>query len=102
MSRYLRIWTPSSWKVSSVLIRRASTVKRRVEGGCAAETRNRMKILFLTPSYVDYLSDQIYTGLCKLIGCEYVVYYTYKRHYHDPHQKVPFIPQNPGRMYQFD
>ncbi|MEE8114745.1 MAG: hypothetical protein V3T23_10360, partial [Nitrososphaerales archaeon] len=61
-----------------------------------------MTILYLTPSHVDYLSDQIYTGLCNILGWESVVDYPYKRYYHDPHQKMPFIPQNPGRMYQFD
>ncbi len=61
-----------------------------------------MKILYLTPLYVDYLSHQINAGLCKILGSESVAAYTYKRHYHDPHQKMPFIPQNPGRMYQFD
>ncbi len=67
-----------------------------------AEASGRMTILYLTPSHVDYLSDQIYTGLCNILGWESVVDYPYKRYYHDPHQKMPFIPQNPGRMYQFD
>lgn len=59
-----------------------------------------MKILYLTPSHIDYLSDQLYTGLCKTLGWESVIDYPYKKHYHDPQWQVRPLPQNPGRPYE--
>ena len=61
-----------------------------------------MKILYLTPPHIDYLSDQIYTGLSKILGWESVVDFPYKTYYHDPSSKVPFLLQNPGRRYELD
>lgn len=61
----------------------------------------KMKILYLTPSHVDYLADQIYLGLCKIVGWENVVDFPYKRLYHDPTCNVPSIPQTPGYQYSF-
>jgi len=61
-----------------------------------------MKILYLTPSHIDYLSDQIYVGLCKNLGWESIVDYPYKAIYHRPEHKTPTIPQNPGHDYHQD
>lgn len=61
-----------------------------------------MKILYLTYPLHDYLADQIYTGLCKLLGWENVTDFPYKPHYHDPAYRVPSLPQNPGRPYELD
>lgn len=59
-----------------------------------------MKILYLTYPRHDYLADQIYTGLCKLLGWENVTDFPYKPHYHDGAFRVPSVPQNQGRLYE--
>jgi hypothetical protein len=59
-----------------------------------------MKLLYLTYPRHDYLADQIYTGLCKLIGWETITDFPYKPHYHDPAYRVPSVPQNQGRPYE--
>ncbi len=61
-----------------------------------------MKILYLTPPHIDYLSDQIYAGLCKVLGWESVVDFPHKPYYHDPSSKVPSLPQNAGRRYDLN
>ena len=61
-----------------------------------------MKILYLTYPRHDYLADQIYTGLCKLLGWENIRDFPWKPHYHDPAYKVPSLPQNPGRAYELN
>ena len=61
-----------------------------------------MKILYLTPRGYDYLPDQLYTGLCKLLGWESVVDFPWKAEYHDPSHKLPHLPQNPGRRYELE
>jgi len=59
-----------------------------------------MKILYLTYPRHDYLADQIYTGLCKLLGWENVTDFPYKPYYHDAAYRVPSVPQNQGRLYE--
>lgn len=61
-----------------------------------------MKILYLTYPRHDYLADQIYTGLCKLLGWENITDFPYKPHYHDPAYRVPSLPQNPGSRCELD
>jgi hypothetical protein len=61
-----------------------------------------MKILYLTYPKHDYLADQIYTGLCKLLGWENVTDFPYKPYYHDPSYRVPSLPQNPGCRFELD
>lgn len=61
-----------------------------------------MKILYLTPWGYDYLPDQLYTGLCKVLGWESVVDFPWKVEYHDPSHKLPYLPQNPGRRYELE
>jgi hypothetical protein len=59
-----------------------------------------MRILYLTDPGPDYLADLLYVGLCRTIGPERVVDYPYKAVYHDPLQRVHYIPQIPGRSYR--
>jgi hypothetical protein len=61
-----------------------------------------MKILYLTYPKHDYQADQVYTGLCKLLGWENIIDFPYKPHYHDPSFKVPSLPQNPGRLRKLE
>ncbi len=58
-----------------------------------------MKILFITYPRYDYLADQIYTGLCTLLGWKDIVDFPYKAQYHDPSRRILAIPQNPGRAH---
>ncbi len=58
-----------------------------------------MKILYLVDPHPDYLSDQIYYGLCKTIGHQNVIDYPSKALYHDPSQKAWYLPQTPGHSY---
>ncbi len=58
-----------------------------------------MKILYLVDSQADYLSDQIYYGLCKTIGHQNVIDFPPKALYHDSLQKVWYLPQLPGHSY---
>ena len=55
-----------------------------------------MKVLYLTDDFRDYLPDQIYYGLCKLLGPERIIDYPYKPIYHDPTVREWFLPQVPG------
>ncbi len=61
-----------------------------------------MKILYLTPSHIDYLSDQIYVGLCQNLGWDSIIDYPYKDFYHNPEKKVRSLPQNPGHHFQLE
>jgi hypothetical protein len=61
-----------------------------------------MKILYLTPYGFDYLPDQLYTGLCIILGKDSVIDYPWKREYHDPLFKNPSIPQNFARPFEFE
>lgn len=53
-----------------------------------------MKILFITLPDPDHQTDQIYTGLCSILGSKNIVDYPPKPTYHDPSAKVWFVPQN--------
>jgi hypothetical protein len=59
-----------------------------------------LKVLYLTDPGLDYLADQIYTGLCKVLGHGDIVDYPYKGSYHDPSVKTYWLPQNSGRCYE--
>lgn len=59
-----------------------------------------MRILYLTDSAPDYLADLVYAGLCRTLGSELVVDYPYKAVYHDPLQRVHYIPQILGLRYR--
>lgn len=56
--------------------------------------KNGMKILFLTVPAPDHQSDQMYTGLCSILGSKNVVDFPSKPTYHDPSAKVWFVPQS--------
>ena len=43
-----------------------------------------MKVLYLTDSEPDYLADQIYDGLCTVLGGENVFDFPRKAAYHGP------------------
>ena len=58
-----------------------------------------MRILYLTDSAPDYLADLLYVGLCRTLGSERVVDYPYKAVYHDPPQRVHYVPQVSGHRY---
>ena len=53
-----------------------------------------MKILFITLPDPDHQTDQMYTGLCSILGSDKVVTFPAKPTYHDPTEKVWFIPQS--------
>ena len=59
-----------------------------------------MRILYLTDPSPDYLADLLYVGLCRTLGPERVVDYPYKALYHDPFQRVHYVPQILGRSYR--
>lgn len=61
-----------------------------------------MKILYLTPRKIDYLPDQLYTGLCKVLGTESMIDFPWKPEYHDPSYRIDYLPQNPGRRYELE
>jgi len=61
-----------------------------------------MKVLYLTPHEYDYLPDQLYTGLCKVLGFDSVIDYPWKPEYHDSSHKNPSIPQNHARSYEYE
>ena len=58
-----------------------------------------MRILFLTDSHLDYVSDALYIGLSRVLGNNGVVDYPYKRAFHDPEGRVWCLAQRPGRRY---
>ena len=47
-----------------------------------------MKVLYLTDSEPDYLADQIYDGLCAVLGGENVFDFPRKAAYHGPHARL--------------
>ena len=55
-----------------------------------------MKLLYLVDPGPDYLADQIYTGLCNVLGWEAVWDFPWKPAYHEPTAKIWYLPQNPG------
>lgn len=61
-----------------------------------------MKVLYLTDPALDYLADQIYTGLCKVLGWQNIFDFPKKAAYHDPAARVAYLPQNPGHDASVD
>ena len=55
-----------------------------------------MNVLYLTDAFRDFLADQIYYGMCKVLGPARVIDYPYKPIYHDPEVREWFLPQVPG------
>jgi len=53
-----------------------------------------MKILFITLPDPDHQTDQMYTGLCSVLGSQNVVDFPPKPTYHDPSAKIWFVPQS--------
>ncbi len=75
---------------------------RAVVGGscCAAPLPpTRMKVLYLTDPELDYLADQIYDGLCVVLGRENVFDFPSKAAYHEPGARLDYLTQNPGHAY---
>lgn len=58
-----------------------------------------MNILYLSDPAPDYLADQMYLGLCRVLGWEQVIDYPWKRVYHDHSHRLDYLPQTPGRAY---
>ena len=61
-----------------------------------------MNVLYLTDPALDYLADQIYTGLCKVLGWQNIFDFPQKAAYHDPAARAAYLPQNPGHDASFD
>lgn len=55
-----------------------------------------MKVLFITLPAPDHITDQMYSGLCTLLGHQNVIDFPSKPTYHDPLAKMWFIPQYPA------
>jgi Glycosyl transferases group 1 len=58
-----------------------------------------MKVLYLTDPELDYLADQVYDGLCAILGWQNVFDFPRKAAYHDPEARVGYLVQNPGHTY---
>ncbi len=61
-----------------------------------------MKVLYLTDRDPDYLADQIYDGLCAVLGWQNVFDFPKKAAYHDPGVQLAYVAQNPGHSYGLD
>jgi hypothetical protein len=55
-----------------------------------------MKILYLTDPTPDYLADQIYDGLCSVLGREHVFDFPRKALYHESRERSPSVTQHAG------
>jgi hypothetical protein len=55
-----------------------------------------VRLLYLVDPGPDYLADQLYTGLCNVLGREAVWDYPWKPVYHEPAAKIWYLPQRPG------
>ncbi len=58
-----------------------------------------MRVLYMTDPGPDYLADQMYTGLCNILGWEAVLDYPWKRIYHDSAVKPMHLLQTPGHDF---
>jgi hypothetical protein len=61
-----------------------------------------VNVLYVTDPELDYLADQIYTGLCQVLGWQNIFDFPRKAAYHDPASRAAFLPQNPGHHASFD
>ena len=61
-----------------------------------------MKVLYLTDPVPDYLADQIYDGLCGVLGWDNVVDFPRKPLYHEPAERVSSLSGNPGHHFAAD
>ena len=61
-----------------------------------------MRLLYLVDPGPDYLADQLYTGLCNVLGREAVWDFPWKPAYHEPAAKIWYLPQNPGPRRTFE
>ncbi len=59
-----------------------------------------MRVLYLTDPQLDYLADQLFTGLWKILGRENVIDYPYKPAYHDPSCKAWYLPQYTTSLFE--
>ena len=59
-----------------------------------------MNVLYLTDPGLDYLADQIYDGLCAVLGWQNVFDFPPKAAYHEPGARVHYLAQNPGHTYE--
>lgn len=59
-----------------------------------------MLVLFLTDPAPDYLADQVFIGLGRVLGHNHVIDFPSKPAYHDPQQQVHYIPQVPAHGYR--
>lgn len=61
-----------------------------------------MRVLYLADSAPDYLADQLYVGLCRVLGEEQVIDYPWKAVYHDPRKRLSYLPQVKGAPHGDD
>lgn len=54
------------------------------------------RVLYVTDPTPDYLADQVYVGLSRVLGVEQVIDYPWKAVYHDPASRLPYLPQVPA------
>ncbi|GKS59008.1 hypothetical protein YTPLAS18_25350 [Nitrospira sp.] len=52
-----------------------------------------MKLLYVAAAAPDYLADQLYVGLCRVLGVSAVIDYPWKGVYHDPDRRLAYLPQ---------
>ena len=61
-----------------------------------------MKLLYVADAAPDYLADQLYTGLCRVLGAAAVIDYPWKAVYHDPDLRLAYLPQTVTERYGLD
>src|SRR5438093_6123134 len=61
-----------------------------------------MRVLYLTDPQLNYLADQLFTGIWKVLGQENVIDYPHKPAYHDPSCKAWYLPQYTTSLFEKD
>ncbi len=59
-----------------------------------------MRVLYLADPAPDYLADQLYVGLCRVLGVEQVIDFPRKAVYHDPARRLAYLPQVLGGEFR--
>lgn len=58
-----------------------------------------MRVLYLCDAAPDYLADQLYVGLTRVLGAAQVIDFPWKAVYHDPSRRLAYLPQIPGTRH---